>query len=145
MKGFNRMSSIKYLLTDPSYILDPFAWKALVVKASRLESDTLSFSDALRTLLALEFYSRGTKEELEGVSLNDLENGIKKTWGDGDFEIYGMDGRYLGVATTDSGMLALIPYSIYEKNKIEIDLNSLLASVVKLEDFDKNYRFFITD
>ena len=77
--------------------------------------------------------------------MDELESGVKRTCGDGDFEIYDANGRYMGVATTDSGMLALIPYSLYEKNRLAIRLNNPMAGWIKLEEFKKGYRFFITD
>ena len=131
------MGNLKYLLADPSYILDTNTWKDLVKKANQPESANLNFSDVLKKLIAVELYTRGAKEG--------LEDGVKSTHGDGDFEIYEANGRYMGVATTDSGMLALIPYSLYERNRVAIRLNNPMAGWIKLEEFKRGYRFFITD
>lgn len=139
------MGNLKYLLADPSYILDTDTWKDLIKKANQPENVNLDFSDVLKKLIAVELYARGTKEELEGISLDEIESGVKRTCGDGDFEIYDANGRYMGVATTDSGMLALIPYSLYEKNRLAIRLNNPMAGWIKLEEFKKGYRSFITD
>ena len=139
------MGNLKYLLADPSYILDTDTWKDLIKKANQSENANLNFSDVLKKLIAVELYTRGAKEELEGISLDGLEDGVKSTHGDGDFEIYESNGRYMGVATTDSGVLALIPYSLYEKNRVAIRLNNPMAGWIKLGEFKKDYRFFATD
>ena len=53
------MGNLKYLLADPSYILDTDTWKDLIKKANQPENANLNFSDVLKKLIAVESFTLG--------------------------------------------------------------------------------------
>lgn len=131
------MDKPKYLIADPCYILDKETWQSLCDKVTDTADEEFKgcWIDVLENALAKYFFNNATEEEKDGLEIVDFINNIcSPSEGDGDYFVRTM-ARDSGEISVDSGIVAIIPYSLYEKRKLEILFNNPYAEWLKITEF----------
>lgn len=132
------MDKPKYLIADPCYILDKDTWQSLCDKATDTADEEFKgcWIDAFKDALARYLFNNATEEEKEGLGLADFRHGIISTYaGDGDYYATTLKGGDSSRISVDSGIIAIVPYSLYEKRKPEILFNNPYAEWLKISEF----------
>lgn len=130
------MNTPKFLIADPCYILDKETWQSLCDKATDTADKEFegNWKKAFRDALARYLFNNATEEEKRGVSLAEFRQGIGfACMGDGDYHVFTPDKDK--IISVDSGIIAIIPYSLYEKRKLEILFNNPYAEWLKITEF----------
>lgn len=131
------MNTPKFLIADPCYILDKETWQSLCDKATDTADEEFKgcWIDALEDALARYLFNNATEEEKDGLEIVDFLNNIcSPSEGDGDYYVRTM-ARDSGEISVDSGIVAIIPYSLYEKRKLDIQLSNPYAEWLKIAEF----------
>lgn len=130
------MNTTKFLIADPCYILDKETWQSLCDKATDTADEEFegNWKKAFKDALARYLFDNATEEEKRGVSLADFRQGIGFACiGDGDYHVFTPDKDK--IISVDSGIIAIVPYSLYEKGLPEILLNNPYAEWLKIPEF----------
>lgn len=131
------MNTPKFLIADPCYILDKETWQSLCDKGTDTADEEFegSWIEAFKDALAKYLFNNATEEEKEGLGLADFRHGIISTYaGDGDYYATTLKGDSSRISV-DSGIIAIVPYSLYEKRKPEILFNNPYAEWLKIPEF----------
>lgn len=130
------MNTTKFLIADPCYILDKETWQSLCDEATDTADEKFegSWKEAFGHALTSYLFNNATPEEKYGLTYRHFMNGIYFSVIDGNY--YAKTGKGdSGRVSVDSGIIAIIPYSLYEKRKLEILLSNPYADWLKIPEF----------
>ena len=131
------MNKPKFLIADPCYILDKETWQSLCDEATDTADEKFegNWEKAFGDALARHLFYNATPEENDGLTYRHFLTGITFAYGgDGDYYVRTQKGDS-GEISVDSGIVAIIPYSFYEKRKLEILFNNPYAEWLKIPEF----------